>query len=303
MIDGAEIQGPSEKDRGIKKELGRSSVELDLAKAEIDDALVVKLRLFSEKFKPGLDTIYVPGSSGDLSVVKAFLDTKGSKFVYVEGDKDFAGELSAAKGITVHNEDPESFKLTEAADLAVMVNALANPEKPSAQVKEGGLFVCDDRFMTAEVMSHNEEYEVVGIVTKGEKDGTVIEDPEEIKQHFTDVETEEEFKNAPKEYGTANYDDVKDMVIAILGEDTTDVEKDILSNYKKLLTLALEQKARGEAEKLQGEDSRAFMRAIHDSELVYRFEGHTYILNRRLPKKKGSAEDLYVFKKKTKNTD
>jgi hypothetical protein len=255
-------------------------------KAEPHANLIAKYQLFAQTLHPNLDVIYHPSSANDCSPSVAF---PSSRVVYADIDENSVKALADA-GLEAHNTSALEFD-PGPVDVLIMLNPQIDPTIPATYIKEGGYAVVNDYHGTASTLRQQADYELKGLIRFSREDGLIF-DIEYPEDYWKEVDTEEEFRNAPFSWGAANYEMAKHVVKALTGK-----EENILYEYKKAREEAREEyrqdiKKHPEMAQLLGDpDSMEEFIVNHDGE---------QLLIASLPKKKGTVDDLFVFEKSDK---
>jgi len=232
---------------------------------EVNDELVKRLSLFREKAQPKTDVVYYPNGSDDISPKVAFPD---SRIIFVEDDPDYIDTL-VLSGVELHEESPESYIPDTRVDILVMNNTTLDPDKFTDYLHDTGYIVCNNYFDTADALKNNPSFELQAVVrTVGEK---YEYDIEALGDYFKEVETDDEFKSAARDSKTVSFG---------IAQDTVESGEDVLAKYKKLI-----------AGQGAGDNYESQIGNMPTEEI-------DFSLKAKLPKKKGTSDDLFVFKKK-----
>lgn len=298
----------------------RSSAERieDVPESHAD--LVAKYKLFRDKLSPRTNVVYHPCGANDISPSAAFPD---SRVVYTDIDD---GKMQAlrAKGFEAHTSSALDFDPGN-VDVLIMLNPTIRPDVPSSHVVLGGYVLCNDYHDTASHLKKNDGYELEAMIRVG-KEQKLVWDTEKLNDYWREVETDEEFRNAPFNWGSVNYSSAAKVVEAITGK-----KENILVEYKKIIEQARENKKRENAERIRNfkpatkEDLAMFGGDTDDPEPTpeaqleeftavlgnpdledvfnYHHGGEQYLIYAKLPGKKGTVDDLFVFKKIRENKD
>ncbi len=236
--------------------------------------LVAKYSVFKEAVAFDTGVIYHPCGSADISPSEAF---PGSRVIYADMDAD-AMEAVLEKGYEAHVVDVTSFNPGE-VDVLILLNPQIAPDAPASFIKPGGYIVCNDYHQTARRL-HEKGYKSIGIVLNT-KDGITYD--RETEGCWQEVDTDEELKNAPFSFSfsTVRYDDAVRMVQKFSGDKT-----DIAKEYKRIIAAIRSGSLAGVLELEDGHD-----------QITLTYNGEHMMLPCRLPRKKGVADDLYVFQK------
>lgn len=254
---------------------------------ETSERLVQYLSVFRDTFHPKADVIYYPACATDSSVSKAFPQ---SRVIYVDIDKDAVAALQKA-GFEAYNVSALTFKPDAPADVLLLLNPSIRAEKPLETVQDGYV-LCNDYHGTATEVKAHSDYELVGISRVQHRQ--VVMDRERLGDYWEEVSTEEEFKNARPGFGGVDYRTASRVVERLTGKT-----ENILEEYKRIITLARTQ-TREKQEALSQTDPELAKMNVYDEKaelLQYRIGDEDVLIDTRLPRKKGTVDDLFVFKK------
>ncbi len=273
--------------------LGGEEIKNPEIKPKSTEKLVQSFNLFKEHFNPKADLIYYPCSGSDTSIVKSFPE---STIIFLDQHEDTINALQKA-GFEAVKESAQDFKLKIKADIMLLYNPQIPPsETVMENLNEKGYLLCNDYHSTASLIKEREDFELRGIVRQ-DKAGLVV-DTENLEDYWKDIDTEEEFRNAPFSWEGVNYEMAKEIV-----EKRTGKTENILEEYKKIIEEAKE------AIKKQNEEffaknpnfDRSMMPNENSNPLIWNDEkGEQYFIFTELPKKKGTVDDTFVFSKKQK---
>lgn len=231
--------------------------------------LVESYKVFSQEINPQTGIIYHPCNAFDVSPSSAF---PNSRVVYADIDETAVRTLRAG-GFEAHNVSALEFD-PGLVDVLIMINPQIPPAVPASYLKEGGYAIANDYHYTATQLRENQDFELRGIIRRTKDKGLFL-DTQNPDDYWKEIETEEEFKNAPFSWGAENYDGAARIVKALTGK-----QDNILEEYKKLIAMAKE-KSRKEREEF----------------FVIPYEGRQLVLQTKLPSKKGVIDDLFVFER------
>lgn len=252
--------------------------------------LVAKYSLFREKLKPKDDVVYHPCGANDVSPSVAFPE---SRVVYVDIDKKSVEALKKA-GYEAYAASALEFDPGD-VDILIMLNPKISPEVPSSHVVENGFVLSNDYYGTASSLHRNSQYQLRAMV-RMIQGGELIWDTENLDDYWREIDTEEEFKNAPFSWGAANYAMAVPVVEAITGK-----RENVLAEYKKIIEVAREEQRQQNVKMLAEHPELAeFMGDTdHEDVLMLNREGRQFVLSTTLSKKKGTADDIFVFQKES----
>lgn len=260
--------------------------------AEPRPDLVAKYSLFREKLKPKADVVYHPCGANDVSPSVAFPD---SRVVYVDIDEKSVEALKTG-GFEAHTASALEFDPGE-VDVLIMLNPQIPPDVPASHVVENGFVLSNDYHQTASVLHRNDQYQIRATI-RVSKGGELILDTENLEDYWKEIDTEEEFQNAPFDYGAASYQMAVSVVEAVTGK-----RENVLTEYKKIIATAREKHRQVIAQMLQEHPEWAEFSDVLNKEedaLMYNHEGKQFVLQTTLPRKKGTVDDIFVFQKVVK---
>lgn len=251
--------------------------------AEPRPDLVERYSLFREtiQLKAGA-VVYHPCGENDVSPSSAFPE---SRVIYVDQNEKAMAALQQA-GFTAHTASALEFN-PGPVDILIMLNPCIDPDFPASHVVPAGFVLCNDYHKSASSLRENPDYELTGVI-RMTAEGLIF-DTEKLEDFWKDVETDQEFQNAPFSWGALTYGEATELVregekIGIIAADT---RKSILDAHKEIIERIIEKAGEqihdmGEGQMfLTSEDKRTVM-----------------ILNTALPRKKGAVDDIFVFQKK-----
>lgn len=257
--------------------------------AEPSPDLVAKYSLFRKELNPKCDVVYHPCGAKDVSSSVAFPD---SRVIYVDIDEK-AIEALKRGGFEAHAASALEFNPGD-VDILIMLNPEISPDVPGPHVVEGGYVLCNDYHATASSLRQNDQYELRAMIRKSPSQELMF-DTENLDDYWREVDTEEEFRNAPFDWGTVNYAMAAQVVEAVTGK-----RENILAEYKKIIEMAREQRRQEIAKTLAEHPELADFIRDPDQEdvLVFNYGGKQLVLSTKLPRKKGTVDDIFVFQKK-----
>ena len=255
--------------------------------AEPRPDLVAKYSLFRERFKPKADVVYHPCGDNDVSPSVAFPD---SRVVYVDID-DKSIEALKKGGFEAHAASALEFDPGD-VDILIMLNPTIPPDVPSSHVVGNGFVLSNDYHGTASSLHRNEEYQLRAIVRTPK--GEFVWDTENLEDYWKEIDSEEEFQNAPFDWGAANYAMAVPVVEAVTGK-----KENVLAEYKKIIAMAREEQRQKNAQTLAEHTELAEFMGDPDKEdvLMFNHGGRQFVLATTLPRKKGTVDDIFVFQK------
>lgn len=250
--------------------------------------LVAKYLLFAQEVHPKSDIIYHPCGADDISLSSVF-----GRVIYVDLDAS-AMKAVESKGLEAHVASALAFD-PGTVDIAVLLNPQIPPDIPVSHVADGGFVLANDYHGTASALRKNNQYVLQGIIRKS-GDGQLIYDRENPGDYWQEIETEAEFQNAPFDWGAIGYQTAAHIVKALTGK-----KENILAEYRAVVA---EERQRYRAEYstiLQEKPELAALLSDPDTEdaFVLQHDGGQLVLQTRLPRKKGTVDDIFVFQKTT----
>ncbi len=279
--------------------------------------LVAKYSLFNNTVHPKSDVVYHPCGADDISPSPVF---PKSRVVYADIDENSMAAVRRA-GLEGHTASALEFDPGD-VDILIMLNPAISPDFPSSRVVEGGYALVNDYHGTATELRQNSKYDLTAIIRKN-ADQSLVFDTQQLDDYWKEIESDEEFRNAPFNWGAVNYEQAVSVVEAFTGR-----RENVLVEYKKII-----EKAKADRKKaIEGElaeyrahpITKADMAAFGDSEgeidtseemteeqyrellgnpdeedaFIVNHDGRPFVLEANLPKKKGTVDDIFVFKKK-----
>jgi hypothetical protein len=136
-------------------------------------------------------------------------------------------------------------------------------------------------------------FHLEGVVITDSRGNEVV-DTEQLQEYWEEVETDEEFQRAPFSWGATNYETAKRIVKRLKGKDDN-----ILREYKQIVEEAKEnaKRERDEIIKEEPELFAGFDLADSDEVMLIRHGDDTFVIDARLPKKKGTVDNIFVYRK------
>lgn len=249
--------------------------------------LVAKYMLFKNALHPDAHVVYHPCGANDVSTSSAFPE---ARVIYVDID-DKSMDALRKKGFEAHTVSALEFDPGE-VDVLIMLNPVISPDIPASHVKENGFVVSNDYHGTATGLREKKEYALRAIIRK--KNRELIFDTENLGDYWREIETDEEFKNAPFDWGAAHYKTALNVVEAVTGK-----RANIIAEYKKIIEMAKAQE-RERNTRMVAEDPQmaAFVKDPDEKGIfTFHYGDKQFVLPATLPRKKGTVDDLFVFQK------
>lgn len=279
--------------RPSPEEPPKPETETKPIEAEPRPDLVAKYSLFRERFKPKDDVVYHPCGANDVSPSVAF---PNSRVIYVDID-DKSVEALKKGGFEAHTASALEFDPGN-VDILIMLNPTIPPDAPSSHVGENGFVLSNDYHGTASSLHRNEQYQLRAMV-RTSKGRELMLDTENLEDYWREIDTEEEFQNAPFDWGAAHYTMAVPVVEAVTGK-----KENILAEYKKIIATAREEQRRKNAQTIAEHPAFAEFMGDPDTEdvLMFNHDGRQFVLATTLPRKKGTVDDIFVFQKVKSNS-
>ncbi len=225
--------------------------------------------LLNEKFQWQFNLIYYPCCGNDITPSDWF---KNKRVIFADID---TAKIDAIKKrwLEWYNVDVTKFK-PEGVDSIILFNSVISSTNFVNILKKWWLILANNHLGTATELFNNNSFEFIWLLNLTWKQ--IELDTSNLEDCLKEVETDEELKNTPSSFWSADYSSIKNMVLKVYW-----TEKDLITNFKKLLT-----------EKREGLIKIPRF-------LIYRIEWEEYPIFTviDLPKKKWTADDLYIFKK------
>lgn len=285
-----------DKENAIKKELLEKLVqetenikeinennEIDREKeTTVNEQLVEAYNVFQKELPGNYETVYYPCSAKDVSPSRSF---SSSKVLYIDLDQK-AVETLKKEGFEAYYEDAVEHcnkeENKESADVIIIMNPRISGLDLINCLKKGGYVLCNDYHRTATEFKESLDFELLGIIRKS--DNKIIFDKENPTDYWETIDNEKDFKKAPFGFGQMNYNGAKDIIKRIKGEEP----KEVLSEYKKILKQEIDK---------MSEEKKDFIRET-GTITVKDAKGEQLLLLTELPRKKGTCDDVFVFKRK-----
>lgn len=270
----------------LRPEIEPKSFEVE-SRPDLPD-LVAKYSLFRERFKPKADVVYYPCSANDISPSIAFPD---SRVIYVDIDEKSVDTLKRdgfeAYAASALEFDPGN------VDILIMLNPTIPPDVPSSYVVENGFVLSNDCHGIASSLHRNKQYRLCAVI-RTSKDKELILDTENLEDYWREIDTDEEFQNAPFDWKGVSFAKAAQVVEAVTGK-----KENILAEYKKIIAMAKEEQRQRNAQILTEHPELAEFMEDPDKENVLMFNhgGRQFVLATRFPRKKGTVDDIFVFQK------
>jgi len=250
-----------------------------------EQLLITAYNTFQEHFKPDVRVVYHPCGSNDTSPSVSF---PHSRVVYVD-ISDAATKGLRAAGFEAHTASALEFD-PGPVDVLIMLNPQISAAIPASHVVSGGYVLCNDYHGNATELKSNPDFSLVGVL---QRSGNMrVVDTDALDDYWKEIETDVEFRAAPFSWGAVYYDSAKKVVEKITGQSGN-----VLEEYKKIVALAREQHNKWKEELMTANPNAKELTL--DGEL-YRLQygGHEHFIDNRIPRKKGTVDDIFVFRKR-----
>ena|SRR3989344_994773 len=231
--------------------------------------LVAKYKLFKNSVGFDAGIVYHPCGAVDVSPSEAF---SRSRVIYADID-DKTMEALRAAGYEAHTADATRFD-PGPVDVLVLLNPQIEPNTPSSSLKEGGYVISNNYHATADRLKKL-GFTPVGVIVG--QDGDLTFDTNHLEEYWEEVESDDEFRKV-NEY---LFLDASRVVEKITGQ-----KNDILQQYKNIIIEVRKGTLPGVSN-------------ISDIQVAVRFDykGEIIVMPARLPRKKGTVDDMFVFRK------
>lgn len=251
--------------------------------------LVQQYEVFKKFLPANPRRIYHPCSANDISPTYGFPD---SHVIYTDKDEKSIHAIQKL-GLDASVADATEFD-PGVVDLVILLNPGISPDVPVSHLVEGGHVLCNDWHSTATDLHNNSGYEFVGGISR--KADSYFIDTSNPEQYWQQVENEEEWKQARFSWGDIGYEQAADVVEQITGKRVN-----VMSEYLKIVDEQRERMRISNEELLAENPDMAEMLATLEAEdeFVFTHNDRTFVVSGKLPKKKGTTEDLLIFRKKS----
>lgn len=262
----------------IEDGIGNGSKNAGEREPRVHEEIMRGYALIKEKLNINPKVIYHPCGADDVTPSRAF---PNARVIYADRDSNEMHKLKHA-GYEAYVADANTFDPV-AVDLVIVLNPSIEPDGPVSHLKTGGYVIANDYHQTARALKQNPAFELVGIATSGKEGRYSKYDTTALEDYWKEVETEEEFKRSPL------YDIYKGNIEQSLpdltpdGKAEIDAVEGVLKKHAVLQKLIRENKVAGTWSEFEGN----YMQA----------RGGRFVWG-GFPAKKGSVDDLYVFRKK-----
>ena len=236
-------------------------------KPQVSLDLVEKYMAAARFFALMPERVYYPACATDVSPSAAF---PNAQIAYVDPDADSTETLRQG-GFTAHTQRAEEFQPDVPADLLILLNQMVDPAVPLAALQVGGYVFCNDYHNAATALYRHSSCSLVGVLERTPS-GWVVETAE-LNQYMETVDSEESFRAAPFSFSQEHYGSAALAVKQLMGSTGN-----VYFEYCRLLAMAA----------AEGGD--------HGGLYVLRYGRSTVILA-GLPRKRGSADHIFVFRK------
>lgn len=243
----------------------------------ISDRVVESLKIFRNELGTGVNVLYYPCSGSDLSLATAFF--KDSALVIHSDIEDGPVKILRENGLIARKEDATIYIPPESIDAVFMLNPTISPDHPASIIRPEGFFISNNYHRTADRLRELENFEFIGAIVDDPASGLEEDeiplklDRDDLDLFWQEIDTEQDFEHAPFSWTAADYSEIQPIVRRIFGEAIG-----VLEGYLKL---------------------REMVERRVDGMGILEIEGKEELINMHLPRKKGTADDLFIFRKKT----
>jgi hypothetical protein len=246
---------------------------------EADD-LVEGYTLIAKEVGINPKVVYHPCGEYDVSPSNSKV-FPGARVVYVDANEDAMQTLREA-GYEAHVEDANTYDPEASVDLVILLNPQIKPDGPVSHLAPGGYVIANNYHKTALELKDNPNFAFVGVARRSGSHFSY--DASDLEDYWKPVETEEELKQLPLyDIYAGDIERLKpDIAEDAVGE--FDAAQGVFAKHMVLQNLVRDGKVSGTWKKHSG----AYMR---DGDMSYILSG--------FPSKKGSVDDLYVFRKRS----
>jgi len=255
-------------------------------KIETSEGLVESFSVFRQSFHPKAGVIYYPCCSTDASISSVFPE---SRIIYLDVDKVAVDTLKKT-GYEAYAESALDFVPDKPVDILLMLNPSIRPDKPLESVAVGGYVICNDYHSTATELRNNPGLKLRGLVRN--VGGNKILDADSPEDYWKEIDSEEEFRNAPFSFGSVHYKSAAAMVKRLAGK-----EENVLEEYKKIIAAGREESRKERERFIRENPEAADLISFDEDTILVNREGSQLLIDARLPRKKGTVDDLFVFQK------
>lgn len=213
-----------------------------------------------------------------------------ARVIYVEKDPRAVAAFQR-EGYEACEASATEFTPDVPVDLLILLNPVISSEHPASTVRNGGYVFTNNYHGNASQLKEDENFELVGVVVS-DGDGYQF-DQEHLEEYWQTVETDEEFKKARAGWTTVSFEYAQ-KVVQSLRPDATEV----LPVYKQAIAEAREAYRRRISENLNLIENANASGVDLDPDKKTDFYVNGRILSANFPTKKGSTDDIYVFRRK-----
>ena len=234
---------------------------------QVSPDLVERYRTAAEFFEIAPERVYYPACATDASPSAAF---PNAQVAYVDPDEESI-EILRKGGFTAHAQRAEEFQPDVPADLLILLNQVVNPSVPLAALRTEGYVFCNDYRGAATTLYQHPGCRLSGVLERTPNGWTV--ETAELFRYMETVDSEESFKAAPFSFSQEHYGSAASAVKQLMGTTAN-----VYDEYRRLLALAAS----------EGDD--------HGGLYILR-HGRSSVILAGLPRKRGSADHIFIFRK------
>ena len=211
-----------------------------------------------------------------------------AQVIYVEKDSRAVAAFQR-EGYEAHEASATEFTPEEPVDLLILLNPVIPSKHPASTVRSGGYVFCNNYHGNASQLKEDENFELVGVVVPNGEGYRF--DQNNLEEYWQPVETDEEFQRARAGWTAVSFEQAQ-KTIKVLKPDATEV----LPVYKQAIAEAREAyRARISADLAESVNASG---VDLDPDKTTDFYVNGQVLSAKFPTKKGSTDDVYVFRKR-----
>lgn len=251
---------------------------------------VARLQAFQQGITPNpvIKLIYFPGKEAvDGSPKEAFPE---AKVIFAHPDEKFVEYVKSA-GLDVHKANPDELKLDQAVDLVLFISPELGTNTPLKQLKVGGFVISAGSQRNS--VKADPDLEFVGVVKFDKESKSFKLDTSDREDCWKTVENDDEFKKA--EFSSTN---VCYEAAARIVREVTGKTENVLQEYKSIRA-KVEEELKKQLDALPADDPRKKI-DLSEIELPPIEINGRQISLLPLPKKKGTPDDFFVFRRAKK---
>lgn len=231
--------------------------------------------------------IYYPCCGNDRTAIRAWPQ---HHVVYLDRDRSVV-DLLKQDGIEAICADAYLHN-PGMVDILLLINPTIDPDLPLRHVHDGGLVFCNNYHLTAEKMRRRWDFTLIGVARVYER--AIVFERTHLEEYWQEVSSDKEFRAAPFSWNGAFFDLAAEVVEAVTGK-----RDNVLENYKKIVAERREYlKAKAIAcAGTSASEARALLMTAEGDTLELTLRGRMFTLITSLPKKRGTADSIFVFRR------